>query len=533
MIDDIDRKTFMEADRQDEGDRRQPLFWLLWALLIFLVLFGCGQTAMWIDSSGLDDVTVRSGLTADYGIWTPVAFGGINPLIIAEAAGDNGGGIFLASDPSDSCFLFGNCTPNPPSPTPAPTSTPTVTSTPTETLTPTNTPTATNTWIPTFTPTATDTPTITPTPTNTPTPTPRVYPVKIAFPYKIPPGDAPITIDYEVMVINWGSIPPAELTLICDFLPANMTYVPGSANQGGTFGSCPDPDGSLTGPAIYWQFSPPLIINQGGFTLPSFTFQANAQNTIAGQVLINEVHTWGDNIESAVVYRPVYVFTPTPTSTPTGAPTAYDDDYSINEDTILVISDPNSVAPVGGVLGNDVDLLWNGLPDVLEATVISGPGNGTLNLNLDGTFTYSPNANYFGTDTFNYQACDLGALCASATVQITVNSIQDSPVAIDDTYTIDEDGPPLQFASPGLRVNDSDGDDFVFPFWDTLTVNTTPVSTPDAGGFLTLYDTGAIYYDSALHFNGIETFVYEVCDPGVPPPSLCGTATVRITVNSV
>jgi hypothetical protein len=140
MIDDIDRRTLMGADKEDAGDRRQPLFWLLWALLIFFVLFGCGQIAMWFDSGGLEDVEVRSGLTVDYGIWTPVAFGGINPLIIAEAAGDNGGVVFLASVPSDSCFLLG-CTPNPPTPSPGPSATPTVT--PTNTPTPTETPTST------------------------------------------------------------------------------------------------------------------------------------------------------------------------------------------------------------------------------------------------------------------------------------------------------------------------------------------------------------------------------------------------------
>ncbi|MEA1977166.1 MAG: hypothetical protein U9N80_04640, partial [Chloroflexota bacterium] len=60
MIDDIDRRTLMGADKEDTGDRRQPLFWLLWALLIFFVLFGCGQIAMWFDSGGLEDVEVRS-----------------------------------------------------------------------------------------------------------------------------------------------------------------------------------------------------------------------------------------------------------------------------------------------------------------------------------------------------------------------------------------------------------------------------------------------------------------------------------------
>ena len=216
MIDDIDRRTLMGADKEAEGDRRQPLFWLLWALLIFFVLFGCGQIAMWFDSGGLENVEIRSGLTVDYGIWTPVAFGGINPLIIAEAAGDNGGGIFLASNPSDSCFLLGDCTPNPPTPTPTPGPSATPTLTPTSTPTPTNTPTVTGTLPPTF--------TFTPvyTPTNTPTPTPLVYPVKLAFPQNIPPGDT--SLQFDIIVINYGNPTGADLTQVIDTLPVGMSY---------------------------------------------------------------------------------------------------------------------------------------------------------------------------------------------------------------------------------------------------------------------------------------------------------------------
>ena len=65
----------------------------------------------------------------------------------------------------------------------------------------------------------------------------------------------------------------------------------------------------------------------------------------------------------------------------------------------------------------------------------AGPANGTLTLNADGSFTYTPNANFNGTDSFTYQANDGTADSNVATVTITVNAVNDAPVASDDSYT--------------------------------------------------------------------------------------------------
>ncbi len=59
-------------------------------------------------------------------------------------------------------------------------------------------------------------------------------------------------------------------------------------------------------------------------------------------------------------------------------------------------------------------------------------------MNVDGTIGYAPDADFFGSDSFDYQVCDLtgppsGPLCSTATVDITVNSVNDPPVADDDT----------------------------------------------------------------------------------------------------
>jgi len=99
------------------------------------------------------------------------------------------------------------------------------------------------------------------------------------------------------------------------------------------------------------------------------------------------------------------------------APVAVGDDYSTDEDTPLNVSAP-------GVLGNDTDA--DGNP--LTAVLVSGPSNGTLTLNANGSFTYAPNANFCGSDSFTYKANDGSADSNAATVTITVNCVNDPPV---------------------------------------------------------------------------------------------------------
>ncbi len=73
----------------------------------------------------------------------------------------------------------------------------------------------------------------------------------------------------------------------------------------------------------------------------------------------------------------------------------------------------------GNVLINDTDAEGSAL--TVNTTPINAPTNGSLQLNADGTFTYTPNTDYVGTDSFTYQVCDAAGNCTEATVQITVN----------------------------------------------------------------------------------------------------------------
>ena len=105
------------------------------------------------------------------------------------------------------------------------------------------------------------------------------------------------------------------------------------------------------------------------------------------------------------------------------APTAVADAYTLGKNNALTISG-------SGVLANDTDL--DG--DSLTAIKITDPTHGTLTLNANGGFTYTPASNYFGADTFTYQASDLQLGSNVVTVALTVTPVNDAPVATDDAY---------------------------------------------------------------------------------------------------
>lgn len=106
------------------------------------------------------------------------------------------------------------------------------------------------------------------------------------------------------------------------------------------------------------------------------------------------------------------------------APTARDDTFATDEDVELR----------GDVLANDSDA--DGQP--LTASLLSGPADGSLDLSPDGTFTYRPDPDWSGTDSFTYRASD-GQATATARATITVRPVNDAPVGVDSTASTDED----------------------------------------------------------------------------------------------
>ena len=169
--------------------------------------------------------------------------------------------------------------------------------------------------------------------------------------------------------------------------------------------------------------------------------------------------------------------------------------------------------PAPGVLGNDVD------PDgdPLTAILVTGPAHGALTFNPDGSFVYTPDANYSGPDSFTYTVSDGDQTSAPATVTLTVNPVNDPPTAVANTYSLGEDHTLSVPASSGLLANDSDV--------DPSTTLTAILVTGPAHGTLTLNPDGSFTYVPDANFNGVDTFTYQVSD---------GTATsapVTVTLN--
>ena len=125
-----------------------------------------------------------------------------------------------------------------------------------------------------------------------------------------------------------------------------------------------------------------------------------------------------------------------------GAPSAATRYFDGKVDDVRVYDAALSPAQVqniaqAGVLQNDSDV--DSAPIKVNTSVVTGPANGTLSINSDGSFSYTPNANFNGIDTFTYKANDGSVDSNLATVTITVNPVNDAPAGTNNTVTTLED----------------------------------------------------------------------------------------------
>jgi VCBS repeat-containing protein len=235
----------------------------------------------------------------------------------------------------------------------------------------------------------------------------------------------------------------------------------------------------------------------GTFT---FTPSANFQGTASFTYRPNDGQALG-------AFTSVFVFV----ANTNDAPTADNDSYTVAEDGTLV------VAAATGVLQGDSDIDPS---EVLTAILAAGPTNGTLALAADGSFTYTPNANFTGTDSFTYRANDGEANSNLATVTITVTPVNDAPVAVANAYTVAEDGILSVSAATGVLANDTDAEG------SALTAQL--VSGPGNGSFV-LNANGSFEYIPSPNFNGQVSFTYRASD-GI---ALSAATTVTINVTAV
>ena len=150
----------------------------------------------------------------------------------------------------------------------------------------------------------------------------------------------------------------------------------------------------------------------------------------------------------------------------------------------------------------------------LTYSIVSNPSNGSLG-NVSGTsVTYTPNANWNGTDTFTYKANDGPADSNTATVTVTVAAVEDLPVSSAVSASTNED------TAKAITLSATDGDG------DSLTYSI--VSNPSNGSLGNVSGAGVTYTPNA-NWNGTDTFTYKANDGKADS----NTSTVTLTVAAV
>lgn len=190
-----------------------------------------------------------------------------------------------------------------------------------------------------------------------------------------------------------------------------------------------------------------------------------------------------------------------------------------NADTLVTDEDISLVISKSALLGNDTDADHGAVLNFVD--VSSAVEHGTLVDNGDGTFTYTANANYHGADGFSYVVTDEFGATATASVAIDVVSVNDVPVAANDTLTTDEDT-AIIISKASLLANDTDAD-------SDAALSIANISVNPEHGTLVDNNDGTYTYTPVANYNGVDGFSYVVTDE----LGATSTATVAITVNSV
>ena len=189
-----------------------------------------------------------------------------------------------------------------------------------------------------------------------------------------------------------------------------------------------------------------------------------------------------------------------------GVPIAKSDTYSTSAGKALSV-----IAP--GVLANDSDAD----SDTLTAAVAANPTKGSIALSKDGSFTYTPNAGFSGTDTFTYTVSD--GIVSSVPATVTVNVNNNPPVANPDSYTT-AFNTPLNVTGLGVLINDTDP--------ENAPLSAILVTGPTKGS-IALNAKGSFSYTPNAGFAGTDSFTYKANDGKADS----GTATATIIVNNL
>jgi VCBS repeat-containing protein len=287
----------------------------------------------------------------------------------------------------------------------------------------------------------------------------------------------------------------------------------------------------------------PVAVNDGPFLVDEGAIFSSG----GASVLDNDTDAENDPLTAVLVTGPVnadaftlnsngtFSYTHNGSETTSDSFTYRASDGSLsNVATVAITVNPVNDRPVaandappaideGGLINGTFNVLDNDTDaedDALTAVLVAGPAQAdSFNLNANGTFTYQHNGSDTVTDSFSYQASD-GELSNVATVTISINSVNDAPVAFNDgPFSVDE-GASFDSGASSVLDNDTDAEN------DPLTA--VLVAPPANAAAFTLDTDGTFSYTH----NGSETtsdsFTYRA-DDGSPS----NVATVSFTINAV
>ena len=184
-------------------------------------------------------------------------------------------------------------------------------------------------------------------------------------------------------------------------------------------------------------------------------------------------------------------------------------------------SDYNQTTPgttvSGNLAANDYDLEGGAL--TYNPTAVNGPSRGSVSINSNGTYNYTPTPGFTGIDRFTYRVCDPQNVCTNAVVTINVTPNQTAngrPIANDDVNRTVVN----TLVNGNVSINDRD------PENGTLTYSTI---IPPNKGSVVLNSNGTYSYSPNTGISGPDRFVYRVCDNGTPQQ--CDTATVYLVID--
>jgi len=241
-----------------------------------------------------------------------------------------------------------------------------------------------------------------------------------------------------------------------------------------------DPDGdAITAQLVSDPSNGSLTFNSDG----TFTYIPNSHYVGSDSF----TYTWSDSISAgntATVTIEVY----------NTAPYADDGYYYVLHDTTLS----------GQVYGYDPD------GDAITAQLVNDPSNGMLTFNADGTFTYTPNSHYVGSDSFTYTWSDGIANANMARIYIYVYNAD--PQGMDDYYILDLQEQEQLVGSLLANDYDPDGDQLVVTSVNGQEFTSSITLYTESGALLTVNSDGSFVYQAGEQVGNQDVITYIITD---------------------